>query len=145
MSNEMLLQAYGFAMPDNQFDTVSVQISNDKDSATSSPAFCIPRGGVSCVPSEMWKAIAGVSSSSEHDDEEAIEIGSDDLERLLEYMSNKLEQLDGCKSDLDRSTITDPLTNERLKYIQIYKDGQREILEAMVDDLKIMIEQSAED
>ena len=60
-------------------------------------------------------------------------------------MSNKLEQLDGCKSDLDRSTITDPLTNERLKYIQIYKDGQRVILEAMVDDLKVMIEQSAED
>jgi hypothetical protein len=145
LSNEMLLQAYGFAISDNHFDTVSVQISNDKDCGTSSPAFCIPRGGISSVPSEMWKAIAGVSSSPEDDEEEAIEIGSGDLDRLLHYMSNKLEQLDGHKSDLDRSTITDPLTNERLKYIQIYKDGQREILDALVDDLKIMVKQSAED
>jgi hypothetical protein len=143
LSNEMLLQAYGFAIPNNQFDTVSVQISNDNGSATSSPAFCIQSGGVSSVPSEMWKAIAGVSSSSE-DGEEAIEIGSGDLKRLLQYMSSKLEQLDLHNSDLDRSIITDPLTNERLKYIQIYKDGQRDILEALVDDLKIMVGQSAE-
>jgi hypothetical protein len=145
LSNEMLLQAYGFAIPINHFDTVSVQISNHKDSATSSPAFCIPRGGISSVPSEMWKAIAGVSSSPNDDEEGAIEIGPEDLEELLQHMSNKLEQLYRHKSDLDRSTITDPLTNERLKYIQIYKDGQREILEALVDDLKIMVEQSVED
>ena len=144
LSIEVLLHACGFALPDNQFDMVSVQISNDNYSATSSLAFCIPRGGVCSVPNEMWKAIAGVASSSEHDDD-AIEIGSDDLERLLQYMSNKLEQLDRHKSDLDRSTIADPLTNERLKYIEICKGGQREILEAMVDDLKIMVEQSAED
>jgi hypothetical protein len=143
LSNEMLLQAYGFCIPDNQFDTVSVEISNDNDSATSSPAFCIPRGGVSSIPSEMWKAIAGVSSSATNDDE-AIEIGSGDLERLLQYMSSKLEQLDRHRSDLDRSTMTDPLANERLKYIHIYKDGQRDILKALVDDLKIMVEQSTE-
>jgi hypothetical protein len=147
LSNEILLQAYGFAIPNNQFDTVSVQISNDNGSATSSPAFCIPRGGVSSVPSEMWKAISGASTSSEDDNDDhdnAIEIESEDLERLLQYMSSKLEQLDLHASDLDRSIITDPLTNERLKYIQIYKDGQRDILESLVDDLKIMVEQSEE-
>jgi hypothetical protein len=93
MSNKVLLQGYGFCLPNNQSDIVSVKITTDGDNqeTVSLPTFYIGRGGASAIPSEMWKAIAGMIDKEDKD--QSVEIGLGDLERLLQYMSIKLEHL----------------------------------------------------
>ncbi|KAI2492741.1 hypothetical protein MHU86_21816 [Fragilaria crotonensis] len=89
LSNEILLQGYGFCLEDNPADTVSVKISTMGDGAQSrntGSAFWIGRGGVSAIPSAMWRALAGSTKPAQGDvddetknDDDPIEIGSGDL------------------------------------------------------------------
>jgi hypothetical protein len=157
LSNEILLQGYGFCLPDNPNDTVSVRINantnnDDADgSVLMSASFTIGRGGASAIPSEMWIALAGPPAPVEEGEEETgIEIGSGDLECLLEYMTNKLKELNSStvtrisksSSDLQvGETSSDAkLTLERQSYIEMYRNGQKEILEELIQDLSLMLE-----
>ena len=136
LSNEVLLQGYGFCLPNNPADTVSVKICGTSET----PAFCIGRGGASAIPSDMWRAIAGMNSAT---DDENIEIGSGDLELLVQYMTNKLTQLNTTSLNNKTSKTASDESNtdkERLSYIEMYKSGQREILEALIQDLSSMLE-----
>lgn len=155
LSNEKLLQAYGFCVPNNPYDTISLKVmtntaanSTAAAAATSSCTFSIQRGGVSSIPKEMWCAIAGVVVVDGHDEGGELEIGSGDLEQLLQYMTDKLKQLNtsdankqkktykSIKEEKDENII---LNQERLLYIEIYKKGQREILEELIRDITVML------
>lgn len=144
LSNEKLLQGYGFCVPNNPSDTISLKVTA-KSTAASSCAFSIRRGGVSSIPKEMWGAIAGVVVDG-HEGE--LEIGSGDLEQLLQYMTDKLEQLNSNSTAKEKPTLEsvstkeedgNVLNQERLLYIEIYKKGQREILEELIRDIKVML------
>ena len=160
LSNEILLQGYGFCLADNPADTVSVKISTmDGEQCRGGNAFWIGRGGVSAIPSAMWKALAGIMTkeslvhadndkNKHHDDnnnnndqEESIEIGSGDLNLLLQYMTNKLVLLNGVPATEALSFKTEESDVERLAYIEMYKNGQREILVELIRDLKLMLEE----
>ena len=137
-SNEVLLQGYGFCLPNNPADTVSVKICGTSET----PAFfSIGRGGANAIPNEMWRAMAGMSTLPTED--ENIEIGSGDLELLVQYMTTKLTQLlNNSSSKTSNNTTTDESNTdkERLSFIEMYKSGQREILEALIQDLSSMLE-----
>jgi hypothetical protein len=172
LSNEVLLQGYGFCLPNNPADTVSVKISKIDNAKTdtstntkgkdcgASSTFCIGRGGAQAIPSDMWRAIAGVATG---DEEQEVEIGSGDLECLLEYMTSKLTQLNSNTTTATNNThqpttVAAPsvtqqqeasnstsannnlLSRERQAFIDIYKNGQREILEELIRDLSLMLE-----
>lgn len=173
LSNEVLLQGYGFCLPNNPADTVSVKISvnstNDNTNtgrADSPPPFHIRRGGVAAIPSELWRTIANLASDSSttpnalssseeggipsndekiktrqiEDDEESIEIGSGDLHLLLKYMTNKLTLLNANTTTKFAAHKTSDTYKQRLAYIDMYKSGQREILEALIQDLTQMLD-----
>jgi hypothetical protein len=175
LSNEVLLQGYGFCLPNNPADTVSVKISlkstNGNTSARradSPPPFHIGRGGVAAIPSELWRTIANLAatssttpttSSSEEEEipyndekatarqndeddgkQESIEIGSGDLHLLLTYMTNKLTLLNTNKTTKCGGHKNSDTYQERLAYIEMYKSGQREILEALIQDLTQMLD-----
>jgi hypothetical protein len=180
-SNEVLLQGYGFCVPDNPADTVQVKVV---ETTSRLPAiartFRIGRGGVAAIPSDMWRAIAaaggnedeslssssptpvGASSTPNQDTEEEeeayLEIGFGDLQVLLEYMSGKLallnstptrsggaERIDRVGSSSAGADRSDPKEDDlllfqvRLSYVEMYKKGQREILESLIHDLSLMI------
>jgi hypothetical protein len=149
LSNEILLQGYGFCLESNPADTVSVKISTMGDGAQShntGSAFWIGRGGVSAIPSAMWRALAGSTKAAQGDvddetknDDDPIEIGSGDLDLLLQFMTNKLVSLNGEPKTKPVSFFTNS-DMERLAYIEMYKNGQREILVELIRDLTIMLE-----
>jgi hypothetical protein len=152
LSNEVLLQGYGFCLPDNPNDTVSVRINanaskdDTADTVLASASFRIGRGGASAIPSEMWQALASPPAPVEEGEEETgIEIGSGDLECLLEYMTNKLKVLSSSPTRVSKSAGEENasdamLTLERQSYIEMYRSGQREILEKLIQDLSLMLE-----
>jgi hypothetical protein len=175
LSNEVLLQGYGFCLPNNPADTVSVKISikstngnTSSGRADSPPPFHIGRGGVSAIPSELWRTIANFAAASsitptasfseekeippndektttrqyDEDDgkQESIEIGSGDLYLLLTYMTNKLTLLNANKPTKFGGHKNSNTYKERLAYIEMYKSGQREILEALIQDLTQMLD-----
>ena len=85
--------------------------------------------------------MAGMSTSATED--ENIEIGSGKLELLVQYMTTKLTQLlNNSSSKTSNNTTTDESNTdkERLSFIEMYKSGQREILEALIQDLSSMLE-----
>ena len=181
LSNEVLLQAYGFCLADNPADTVSVRIvPNHNSAATTSSSYVgvIGRGGISAIPADLWKALATTTkqsttnaNSSDASEEEEVEIGSGDLELLLEYFAGLLKALMLTMTDTTGtatnsagekrkrtpddehkntsvetkttaavdSTSADAVETERRRYIHLYKEGQREILEELVRDLTLCL------
>eukprot|EP00957_Ditylum_brightwellii_P185776 14143902-Ditylum_brightwellii.AAC.1 len=80
----------------------------------------------------MWKAIAGMIDKEDKD--QSVEIGLGDLEHLLQYMSIKLEHLSmsaQLKEDNSEPAGSRDMNREQLAFIGMYKNGQREILEAL--------------
>ncbi|MGK3734966.1 MAG: hypothetical protein ACI8RD_010033 [Bacillariaceae sp.] len=115
LSNETLLQGYGFCLEDNDQDDISFRIrkhhhqqrhenitNNNNDTAISTTdndgeIFFLKKGGVSGIPKEFWEAIAGNNSSDGDgdgdDDDQQLEIGLGDLQKLKEYVDGKLKDL----------------------------------------------------
>ena len=168
LSNESLLRSYGFCLANNPSDTVSLKIQRDNnnnnhnnDTAASSKIFSVGRGGVSAISPEVWKAIAGTTGSStgdahdnsNNDSTDAVEIGSGDLERFLRYTKSELRRLETPPTTAEPpSTDTKPndmnktnsqlMNRERLRFVEMYKSGQREILGELIRDLTYMVGQA---
>lgn len=143
-SNEVLLQGYGFCVSDNENDTITLKLRTD-ETGTTSKTFSIGRGGAEAIPVELWCAIAGVDPQREGADQ-ALEIGSGDLERLLHFLKSKLDTLQAHPlmkreviDEMDLSPDDKSLCHARLSFIQIYKTGQREILEELIRDISSML------
>ena len=118
LSNETLLQGYGFCLEDNGQDAISFRIRKhqqqqheniaDSDTAISTTdndgeVFFLKKGGVSGIPKEFWEAIAGnnnnnsesdgTNDNGEGEDDQQLEIGLGDLQKLKEYVDGKLKDL----------------------------------------------------
>ena len=116
LSNEVLLQAYGFCLPDNPADTVSVRITPNHQGSTTKDATSyvgvIGRGGVSAIPAALWKALATKKPANSAAKEDEVEIGSGDLELLREYFTDLLKTLMLTMND-DTTTSTDAAGEKR--------------------------------
>ena len=86
----------------------------------------------------MKTSLEGVDDGSEND--ETIEIGSGDLDLLLQYMTKKLVLLNREPNATDVPLQISEIDKERLAYIDMYKNGQREILAELIRDLTLMLE-----
>ena len=118
LSNEKLLFAYGFALPDNPFDAFAVKLKTSPSLSQDSPVYYLSSGGMKRIPAvlfeiliyqsfscqfvllqDLWKALSvlvNANSSEEavastHDDDGA---GQEEAAALLDFLAVKIEQLE---------------------------------------------------
>lgn len=107
MSNEMLLFAYGFCIPDNESDSVAVKLVQKTSTGTHSHLFHIEKGGFDGIPIQLWTTLSEMLDDGNDGDNEAkessvndeneriaqIDIGVDELEMLHDYLEKRLNSL----------------------------------------------------
>ena len=109
MSNEMLLFAYGFCLPDNINDSVAVKLVQKTTSESRSSLFYIKSGGMDGIPQELWTTLSAMldddgnppegdddakgASNTENEEIAPIEVGFEECEMLKEFLEKKLQLL----------------------------------------------------
>jgi len=165
LSNERLLFAYGFAVDDNEHDTVTLRPSlpPGSDGAFFLGTHYIGRGGMAGVPALLWKALAFCSGrqefaglfqkrplkdggagegegegEDEDEDESPLEIGLDEVDALLSFVQRKLTALQRADESAVR-VLAEHASGKHAaacSYVSRYRRGQREVLSALLEELE---------
>ncbi len=152
LSNEKLLYTYGFAIPNNVHDYISVKLFNSNREIVGT--FEIQRGGIAGCSTDLWKSLHklyGDDSETTVEGEGPI-IHVETCEILLEYIVNKYEQLLNqnpvaveCRSNSSKSKSKKKQKLEadsRRAYIKYFMEGQLEIMEDLLTDLNNIVDES---
>jgi hypothetical protein len=141
LSNEILLRAYGFALKDNPYDTVSLKFQGDDE------IHLLRAGGLQGVPSTLWAALHTKLSESKNEAEEEKEensdgistIGPDEADALLSWCENWLSSHPltlptSATTTIDNSSMEDI----RYAFVCFYKEGQYKVVNELAKDLNDM-------
>lgn len=145
-SNEMLLLDFGFALPDNAHDGVSLTLCVGAGAGVRRLGpFEVRRPSARwpTFPRRLWRALAdpegagGEGAGDEAEDEDQpVAVGLDEVELLRAQLARRLELLAGSEQD-DARDWTDCA---RRRFVALYRAGQREVLRAALGELEVMLE-----
>ena len=151
LSNEKLLYTYGFSIPKNVHDYISVKLFSSGREVVGT--FEIQRGGIAGCSPDLWKSLHELygdeSEASVEGEGPSVQVES--FEILLEYIANKYEHLlnhnplaGECRgSSKSKSKKKQKLGEDgRRAYIKYYVEGQLEIMEDLLVDLNNIVEGS---
>lgn len=145
-SNEMLLLDFGFALPDNVHDGVSLTLcvkEQDGGGLRRLGPFEVRRKSERwpTFPDKLWRALADPFGEEEGEAED-YEIGLDEIELLHAQLSHRLQLISNSEeSDL---ALQPSDTNNR-RYVAYYRCGQRDILRSSLAELDEMIGEDEEE
>lgn len=155
LSNERLLFAYGFAIEDNPHDTFTFRMMARGQDATDLPkdlgTFYIGRGGMSGVPTELWKVLALLAGTTDEEnqhekgaEDELFEVSCDEVDALLQFATRKLSALTEADDDVTRALQrhnNSPLAG----FVSAYREGQKLILRELCRDLNQSLQEATSD
>ena len=143
--NSSLILAYGFALPDNPDDTILLKVGSNDDSGRSGRGVGHEVGRNASGAQAVWDDVRRIVNErymadghEERDDEESktayelqIDIGTVGI--LMDMVSSLIDRL----PDLAVQHTSPPVREEVLTMWRYYVQGQRDILEALLDWLKL--------
>ena len=172
LTNEQLLRAYGFALPANPHDTVSVRLhvrAADSGLVTSSRAMELGAGGLAAVPVGVWATLRAFCGGRDGDgndgdcngdgdsdgdgngdgdgdgkegQEGGIGVEPEDLDCLLQWALGWLKRQPKPPPQPPHSSSP---ASARLAFVRQYLAGQRRIVKSLARDLQEVLAQFEEE
>ena len=120
----------------------------------------VESGHIEQIPSELWRAVSDpmaymqqkleqksetITKDADNDDDNAniknaIQVEWEDVNLLLQTVRARIQPfLQTKEDDLKQASATIFNENPRAQFVSMYRDGQRQILEDIIDKLKTMI------
>ena len=153
LSNQKLLYTYGFAIPRNIHDSISVNLYNSSRDHVGT--FEIRRGGIAGCSADMWKVLHELYGDNECRNVDVTEevpiVHIESCEILLEYIVNKYEQLltlnpiaAECRNSTRKKKQKLNDEDGRRTYIKYFIEGQLEVMEDLLTDLNNIVEENVQ-
>ena len=142
LSNEILLFAYGFTIPNNLNDSVQVKLSTQNDSIGT---FEI-KGGLKGISKDLWIILQSMlyeTSDSHINDEndDVNEIGGAECELLVTWIEKKILLLNSSNEKINNIlNILEENNDIRAYFIRIYRLNQLKILTQTFEELETVLE-----